>query len=428
MRSTYSKKNVCKLSFRQNNRGMALIIALVLISVLALIGTFAVKHSTTDIKIGTNYKESTKDYFAAMAGTEEMRSRLRGTSTSSNFIGDTSSPESSVWSTYIRTSIDWAVTDDPNYDATYTNTLKDSAQADIDFWSKIRHKLEYDAEQDGHTTLNNHYYDGDGDTGTHTAGSPGNIVYYGYGDPSQPTTAVQFTSSTSHTFKPVEIITSNGGTGNSEKELECEVVRNSGPPITSALYSETGVTGNGSALSIDGNDDCGNADDLPPIYTVDPGTTTTHGSSPSYTGSPATPTSGSNDVDIAGYVDSLKDDAIVVTDSSYTFSSSYETYYWDTAGLSLGARTMTGITGYGVLLVEENIKLGGGFTWYGLIIVKGDVVMGGGGGDVNVFGAVLSESNSDIGGNVNISYDSCILDEALNFQSFKIIRWKQLYN
>ena len=98
-----------------------------------------------------------------------------------------------MWSAYILTSGTWTTADDLEYDSNYqnyfpsdtnftsttasVNTLQSTV--DVDYFVKIKHKREYDAEQAGHTTTNTHYDDGDGNLGTNPISAPGSIVYYG---------------------------------------------------------------------------------------------------------------------------------------------------------------------------------------------------------------------------------------------------------
>ena len=51
-----------------NDRGMVLVVALLLISILVVVGSTAVMTTTTDMKISTNYRESVKAFSDAEAG------------------------------------------------------------------------------------------------------------------------------------------------------------------------------------------------------------------------------------------------------------------------------------------------------------------------------------------------------------------------
>jgi len=427
-------------------KGIVFIAVLMLIVILALAGTIAVITTNTDIKISGNYKASVKALYAAQAGIEEARARLRGSSSSANYAGDPDTDFDEDWSAYILTSNTWQISDDPNYNANYknyipqyspvnhtnTSVVANSLQTGISYWVKIRHKREYDAEQAGHTTTSTHYYDDDGSTVTHTSSTPGNIVYYGYYNPSTPTTAIQFTTTGTTVYKPVEIITVYGISGNSSKIIEIEVIHYPGPPILAPLYSMGDVSLNGASSTIDGTDNCGENAALPPIYILSP-STLTESPSPTYGGNPPTPQIGSTYIDIMEYINALKSGAtITITDdqngATYGNASDFVTCYSDTSNPpNVQGLKLQNVTGYGTLLVKGDLTLGGGFTWYGLILSSGTLVLNGGGSGINITGAAMSVETITINGDLNIKYDSCMIDNSLNNQSLNVIRWKEVY-
>lgn len=213
---------------RVNQNGIVLILSLVFMGILALLGSTAMVLTTTDMKIGDNYKSSTQAFSAAQAGVAEAQSRLKGSATVSGYAGDTGATADPLWSAYILTSGTWTTADDLENDGNYqnyfpsgtnftsttasVNTLQSTV--DVDYFVKIKHKREYDAEQAGHTTTTPHYADGDGSLGTNQASAPGSIVYYG----DDPTTAndkswVYFTTAgtpTPREARPVEMVRSHG--------------------------------------------------------------------------------------------------------------------------------------------------------------------------------------------------------------------------
>ena len=424
-----------------NEKGFVLPVGLMFLAIIALLGTTAVIVTTTDLKIGSNYRTSEQAFYAAEAGIEEARARLKGSSTAANYAGDPSAYDP-WWSAYILTSSSWQPSDDSDYNANYNNYIPTSAshtnttitanslQTNISYFVKIRHKREYDAEQAGHTISSPHYYDGDGNTGTNPASAPGNIVYYGYENPATPTTAEQFTTSGTTEHKPVEIITVYGQTDNSLKRIEIEVKQNPGPLISSALYAKGSVTGNGSALSIDGNDNCGVASPKSTIYTLTPSTTTLNGTP---TLNPTEPEQGTNDIDILAGINSLRASTTVVitndeNNALYGDAGNFVTCYSDTSDpYNVNGLKLSGVTGYGILLVEGDLILGGGFNWNGLILVTGTLVFNGGGSGINIQGAVLANQTIDINGGIDIKYDSCMVDNSLNNLSLDIISWKESY-
>lgn len=421
--------------------GIVLIAILMLVAVLALAGTVSVITTNTDVKISSNYKTSVQALYAAQAGIEEARTRLRGTSSAANYVGDPDPNPVENWSAYILTSTTWQTSDDPDYNANYKNYIPkhnpidhtnkaivaNSLQTGISYWVKMRHKREYDAEQAGHTTTSPHYYDNDGSTATHTAGAPGNIVYYGYKGSS--TTAIQFTSSSPPAkYKPVEIITSYGYSGSSLNKMEIEVVRYPGPPILAPFYSKGGVTINGSSGKFYGTDTCSVNSSLPPIYTKG---SIGGGGHPTYAGDPPLPVeNGSLDIDIEKYIQVMKDNATITitsdqSNTNYGSSNNYVVCYANMAELRLN-----GGTGFGILLVDGDLELGGNFNWNGLILVAGKIKMNGGGTGIIISGAILSGNSSETdstNGQVTLKYDSCEIENALINQPLTIIKWKEIY-
>jgi hypothetical protein len=293
---------------------------------------------------------------------------------------------------------------------------------------QIRHKREYDAELAGHTSSSSHYFDNDGSPTPNSAGAPGNIIYYGYGNSAAPTTVVQFTGGTA--TKPVEIISVYGRVGASNKLIEIEVAYDPGPTIAAAIYAKGDITGNGTALVIDGSDDCGVASSKPPTYTKDPYVTNPNGSPVLV---PAPPAHGTLDIDIDSHVDSLKSSAsITITadtnGAAYGTSADFVTAYSDTSNPNnVQGLKLQNVVGYGTLLVEGDLELGGGFEWKGLVLVTGVLTFNGGGSGVNIRGAVLANQTVSINGGLDIKYDSCMVDKALSSQELKTISWREIY-
>jgi hypothetical protein len=171
---------------------------------------------------------------------------------------------------------------------------------------------------------------------------------------------------------------------------------------------------------------------LPPVYLLTPADLDDPGG-PTYDGNPSDPQSGDIDINIDEYVDMLKDTAteIITGDQNGTLygnSSTFVTCYSNTSDpYNNQGLTLSNVTGYGLLLIEGDLTLGGGFNWNGLILVTKTLTLNGGGGagnDINISGAVLSNQTTDVNGNVNIQYDRCMIDNSFNSQSVNVIRWE----
>ncbi len=458
---------------RGNQNGIVLILSLVFLCILALLGSTAVVLTTTDMKIGGNYKSTAQAFSAAQAGVAEARNRLKGSDTESGYAGDTGTTADPLWSAYILTSGTWTTADDPEYDSTYqnyfpsgtnftsttasTNTLQSTV--DVDYFVKIKHKREYDAEQAGHTTTNAHYADGDGSLGTNPPSAPGSIVYYG-DDPTTPDDKswVYFTTAGTPDNRdawPVEIVRSYGQSNGSLAVVEVELKRIAlNIAAEAAIYAKNTVTSNGT-VSINGHDqagtvgavDCGGVSEgsKPPFYTSPTGTTVTlNGTSNILAGpdepysdynTPTSDFSGDIDIPISDYVAAMglpgSATEIITADQNNAFygadgNGNSVACYCDATVLVNGL-SLSNVTGYGLLAVEGDLILGGGFTWYGLILVTGTMTFNGGGLGVNITGAVLANQTVAMNGGVEIQYDSCYIQEALQGIGTQVARWRQVY-
>jgi hypothetical protein len=84
-----------------------------------------------------------------------------------------------------------------------------------------------------------------------------------------------------------------------------------------------------------------------------------------------------------------------------------------------GNTRLNGVVGAGILIIDGDLDIHGGLEWYGLVLVKGTIDFTGGGSDnVNMYGAFLNGKDinavnniDDLGGSVNIHYDSCALKQ-----------------
>lgn len=371
-------KEVFRLGILKGEQGFLLVASLTLLTALTLLGTTAYLVSSTDIKIGGNFRNSQLTLQAAMAGAEHGREALR--------VANLATSVSSF-------SDDLAARVGPNgvLDG-YTPTTDDVALA----------------------------------SGTIGSGG-GSASYVAY----LTNDAGDGHTNTTDTNNRVRIVSVATGPNNSKATVETIVTFYTGPATLAAIYSKGNVTGNGSALSINGNDNCNETDPLPPIYTKDPSTTSLNGD-PTLSGSPE---SGTENIDIEAYLDSLKGGATVLTDDqnnqSFGSSSNYVKVYADATQMNPARIRFQNTTGYGILLVKGDLSLGGGFNWNGLIIVTGTLTLNGGGSGINITGTVISgdatDETVDINGNIDIKYDSCEKKKALASSPLTLVTWKHVY-
>ncbi|HZD41329.1 MAG TPA: hypothetical protein VE131_11440 [Terriglobales bacterium] len=382
-----SREQFEKLLMRQE--GFLLIAALTLLSSLVLLGTTAYLLSSTDIKIGGNFKTSQMTLQVAMAGTERAREILRQTNAGSSDPGSFGDELLAVRG---------------------TNSTLNGYSASTD---------DVPIVLPSPSTMNGVSY-----------------VVYLTNDP-QDSGGIYSTTDTNKKAMLTAVAT---GPNNARAQVQTVVAVNSGATSPATIYSKGDVTGNGSSLTISGNDACGQASALSPIYTKDPATTDLDGN-PTLSGSPATPQHGSLDIDIASLVDSLKPSAGTTLyedtqNTTYGSSTNYTTVYsWpdDPDHLNTQGLSLSNVTGYGILLVKGDLYLGGGFSWNGVIIATGSITLNGGGGPnaINIAGQVFSGTSTvtDItlnGSNV-INYDSCKTKKAWAGAPLTVVNWKQSY-
>jgi hypothetical protein len=427
-----------------------LMVALMAIALMTVQGTIATSNVLNNIATTTKNsltQDATSFSDAAMA---EVKLRLKGvTSSNTNFRGDPNATSNYMisnptvnWSAYL-TSIPWQSSKDPEYSSTFTNYFPTSAsltnttitvnsvQQTLPYWIKMRHKREYDAEQYGHRTTSPHYTDNDGSTALHTTSSRGNVIWYGYLSPTS-SLPVQFTTSFSGmNYAQVDIATIYSESNGTTQKVQVEVARDVGPPFPGAMYSRGNVNFMVTGAIVSGGDNCAVAS-RSPLYVRSPATIS---GTATYSGSPSTTTTGTIDIDIAGFIQKYKDGATVVTaDQSgggYGTSTNYVTVYSNTSlPYNANGLSLTNLTGYGLLLVEGDLTVDKDFTWYGPILVTGTLTFNTSAtkaaDDVTVRGGILAGNIVGVKQEFDVRYDSCQIARAMGTKPAKLLRWRKL--
>jgi hypothetical protein len=446
-----------------------LMVALMAVAVMTIQGSIALSTSLNNITVSVKNRALTDGGVLAEAGIEEARRRMKGLG-GADFLGDPMIPygffgifriQNPVWASYLISVPSWALSMDPEYVSGYTSGYTNyvptvgalpvnvttislnSKQTSLRYWVKMRHKREYDAELEGHSVATTHYTDSDGSAATHTVGSPGSIVYYGYINNSA--APVEFTAPVTYlpllsvpfislaSFFPVEVVKGYGTSGTTTKANQAYLVHDVGPQVAGALYSRGNVVINESSAIMNGVDSCGVAGSKPPLYYKDPATITGAGT---YSGTPATPQHGTADVDIPGTIAKLKAGSPTVydiTNNNYDddntlFGSSqtnYVTAYYSNHDTTLKLKN---VTGYGLLLVDGDLKMDDDATWYGLVYVTG-LLESKAGNDTDdralIRGAALAGMVSiPTNKRLDVEYDVCHIAKSMAKQPLKIRRWK----
>ena len=372
-----------RVTVAKNDRGLILIAVLTLLAALILAGATAFLVTSTDVKVGGNFKTNQIALQVAMAGAEQARQTLRAlNAASTNKTNFSEELAARVGANGVLNG--------------YTSSTDDSPLASSSTLVS------------GYTF--NAYLTNDSSEG----------------------------ASSTTDINSKAVITSVATGPNNAKAIVITTVQLYSFSSPATVYSKDNMTVSGSSIAISGNDQssCGGTA-LAPIYTMDPATTTENGS-PTLTGSPATPQHGTLDLDLASYVSTLSAGANYtltddVTNADYGSSSNFVTVYADAIGTQAdGELKLNNVTGYGVLLVKGDLELAGNITWNGLIIVTGKIkTTGGGKNSKNILGQIFAGKNdigdSDISGSVTVGYHSCNIKNALASQPLKVVNWKQSF-
>lgn len=385
---------------------MVLAVALVLLTIAILFGTTAFVITNTDTKITGNYKWGAQAHYAAEAGTEEARARLRlGAALP---IVDTS-PTSPAWRVYIGTAANAGA---KGYNPS-TDIRMDSIQTALNYTVVIRHQTN----------------------------STGNILYWGDDDGD----GVNTRNTT--TGENIYVVTSYGSTASANKivEIECTNVPSMG--TGAPLYAEAPMTIQGNSTNIigTGGGSCGG-----PVTavrtTMGTGSITLKGN-PTVVGAGPSPSIdyNSTNLDVQSMVEALKGFA----NYNYTVNSATNTgmnwgtptlgatlqdpsscgvqniVYYDTGGTYI--KLAGGSHGCGILLVDGDLNVNGDFSWYGIIIATGSISFLGG-GNKNITGEMIAggSTNADLmGGNANIVYCDQAINDQTQYRAMLLLSWKE---
>ena len=385
--------NFYRIQCLSNENGFILIAVLTLMVTLILVGATTYIVSSSNAKIGGNYKTSETALQVAMAGAEKARETLRAANASST----TTTNFSEELAAHVGAN---GVLN--GYSTTTDDTVLVSGTMAIA----------------GKSYVYNAYVTNDSTDGA---------------------------SNTTDSNGQVTITSVATGPNNSKALVETLVKLSTGINSPATIYSKDNVILNGSSINISGNDagSCGGTN-MAPVYTYsvpsDPHTTTQNGS-PVLSGSPSTPQAGSNDIDLQSYVDTMKGAATITltadvsasgnATTSYGSSTNYVTVYSDATQQGDGELRLNNVTGYGILLVKGNLQLAGNIDWHGIIIATGVVTTSGGGSNSkNIQGQIFSGASAlgdtTVSGSVTVGYNSCEVKKAYAMQPLPVVNWKQL--
>ncbi len=443
---------------RPKQAGIALLASLFALTVLSLIGLAIMMAASTEVLINTNYKASRAGYFAAEAGTEEARYRI-GNGAGANAIVP---PSNTTTAIYIRanTSIDPTTGNastnkyyDPEY---FTITKRDSSGNQVSTasglttaqfattiqgasnqipyaWVRITRKTENLAAQ----TVDND------STNNSTA------VYYGANTTTSVTSQYvrDAANSLTHNGNPVYLVTALAIEPNgTQRKIQTEIVVPPPENVKAAVDSYENVNFRGN-LNIDGRDEC-NGNSTGVVGVESHGTVDNPNGSQHIYGIPvAIQASATWTHDVPALINTLKSSSSfknvdssgtnVTCSGSPTICSGSNVnlgtfpnglgYYYSPGDLEISSNSSAGA---GILLVNGNVTFHGGFSYTGIIICSGTInFTGGGSDDVNIHGAVIAgdsinDTTSDIGGSINIHYNSCDISTVYNNLPMTVLTFK----
>lgn len=389
----------------RDEAGMVTAVGLLVTATLTLLGATAAMFTSTDILIGGQYKTSNNAFYAAEAGAEEARARLR-LNAGAALITDTY-PTSTLWRAYIGETTKAQAKGYTTGEAQHSQT--DSLQAAMPYLVTIRHK---------------------------TNGA-GQILYWGddNGDglnTQNPTTG-----------RNIYVSTSTGYGTTANRTVEVEMAKIPAITVPGALYVEAMTTIQGSSTNVIGADQCGSNDQPGIRTTLGPGNVQQNGN-PTITGTPAISYNGT-DMDVQGMVNALKayvTEAYTVTSATHTgmnwgtptpgatlqdasACSEHHVVWYNTNDTYI--KLTGGSSGCGILIVEGDLDIHGSFSWYGPVIVTGSVTLTGG-GNKNITGALLAGSSADadlVGGNANLVFCSTAVQNPANTLPLKRLSWRE---
>jgi hypothetical protein len=425
-----------------NSAGGALIAALFLVAVSSIMGATILFATSTDLQISGNYRRALESFYAAEAGIAETIIRLSGSPLSNPaYLGDPSPFINPNWSAYVLFNPGWNWQDDTVYSTLLTNyvpvsgnltntaVLPNSVQTELPYWTKVRHKTEFDAEQAGHSSLTPHYQDTDGVATSHSKSSQGNLIFYGFAT-GNGFTPSSFTSANPTPYSPIDIIISQGEVEGAMSLIQVEVAHPSGPPLLAPVYANSHVVFSGGTTVVQGFDSCGLlAEGRPPVWLGPAGTLV---GTPTFTGNPPTPHVGTKALDLVEVLENLKRGAQIINADLVSMNpgapeSPALLYAEPPVGGFFSELYVQNVNGFGVLLVKGNVKISGPFHWEGLVIVSGQLTFDGGLGTSVIHGALFADRVQMLSGDVAITLDSCPITSSLRTLPVALLSWQQLH-
>jgi Tfp pilus assembly protein PilX len=415
-----------------DEKGLVLVVSLMMGAVIMLLGTTAVLTTSTDLKISGNYRTGNEAFYIAEAGIEEARARLRAGAASP--ITDTH-PTQASWAAFIGSE---TKANGKGYNSGNTMNARYASLSTMDYTVKI----------------------------VHATNAGGNLLYW-Y-DPTGGDKPV--ITPTPVAGKNIYRVTGYGGAANATKVIEVEMAPL--PPISvpGALYvkAPTNIIGNAHVLGVKETppgsgvytDPCAGRTGAAglgapaittvlPLSSVDCSNNSTVTGTNSPTGDPKSVAPNGPDMNVNAMINNLKGKAnysyhvsgtqtgmswgtptLGATQQDPSSCSANNVVYYDTrdgGGNPTSLRLAGGTTGCGLLIVDGDLEVSGGFSWYGVVLVRGSVTYTGGGGK-NVTGGMVTGGSviaDVVGGDSNIVYCSSAVNNLMAGSPLQRLSWME---
>jgi Tfp pilus assembly protein PilX len=394
---------------KKNEKGFALILALVIMAAMTLIGMSVVMNMTIDVQLSSNEREGKLALLGAEAGVQETLSRLHLPGSNARYVGEaptTVDPRDTSWTA--------------SFDSTAVN------ESGLNYSVSIKYLLEDNTE--GYCDDNNVNPNTSGNSNVPPATcdqTTPEAVMFGQDFNIDPTV----TKVSWGTFPVYEVTSTGTSPQNTQRTIIAYIGASGLNTDTDDAINTNGCVSNNGGVAVDticfttgcANEEC----DATKAATTDMNT---------HLGDNLSNIEGQADLKITC---SATAECIALIDA--TTDEDWGDWTGDTYSVIVYADNTVelGITGAdlgpdnggrGILIVEGDLRLSGGFQWDGLIYVLGNLTLDGGGAGVNVTGGILANTTTTLNGaSLVVNYDLPTLRAVARENSTAaMLVWKRL--
>lgn len=422
---------------RGRQSGNALVGALLVLLVLTAVGTAYVALSRTETQIAGHERRHVQSMFNAEAGVGEALARMSNSQDTTAYFGEdlNAGPATPGWGRYVVMAGGNSA-GDPERGLVEADSLDNDGDGQID----------EDGESYPEVTTSQ--------TGSDQVRYPWvrvsyrltparQVVLFGDHDADPSTAPVPNLSR----GLPILRVASQGDQGTARRRVEVEAVKMPFNAPRAAVYAESDdFKFNGTQFLISGKD-WDPATGVPVVGAAEvPGIETTENpatiagelhanqiNNVEGVGTEPAVTSAAYDYDLEGMVDSYKEMADIVHPGGTIANGSLPAWggidEYHIVHVTDDLHISGNAVGGGLLLLEGDLTVSGSFTWYGMIINLGTITFTGGGGDIHIYGSVLTTGGlgtNVVGGNADILYSSLALSKLASFSPYKVSAWTEL--